>query len=163
MAGDSAGGALTLSTLVNLRDSRDPMPAAGVCLSPWCDLEANSGSMLNNAKFDYVNQRAVRHYAKYFIDPKDLRNPLAAPVHADLHGLPPLLIQVGGAEALLDDAVRVAQRARDAGVTVELDVWPDMIHVWQLFAFLSPVGTQAIEKIGRYVIARTGGSTRDAA
>lgn len=155
IAGDSAGGGLTLATLANLRDSRDPLPAAGVCLSPWVDLEATGESMAVNERYDYISRRAILQYAKRFADPHQRRNPLAAPLYADLQGLPPLLIQAGSAEVLLDDAKRIAARAEAAGVEVCLEIWDDMIHVWQLFAFLSPRASRAIERIGEFIRQHT--------
>lgn len=158
IAGDSAGGGLTLSTLIRLRDRGEALPAAAVCLSPWADLEARGGSFLSNERFDYLSRPAVRKFARRFVAKHDLRNPLAAPVHADLTGLPPLLIQAGGAESLLDDSLTLARKARDAGVAVELDVWPGMVHVWQLFAAFVPQGKAAIDDIGRFVRHHTGGA-----
>src|SRR5207245_6245844 len=97
----------------------------------------------------------LRSMAKKYVSEHDARNPLASPLHADFHGLPPMLIQVGEAEILLDDSTRVAGRAKAAGVDVELEVWDDMIHVWHVFAKLLPEAQQAIDKIGKFVIART--------
>lgn len=151
LAGDSAGGGLVLSSLVRLRDGGIPLPAAGVCLSPWVDLEALGSSVDPNEPFDYISRRALDQYRKRFVDDGDFRNPLAAPLYADLHGLPPLLIQVGSAEVLLDDSLRIAERARHANVDVTLHVWEDMIHVWQLFAFMAPQAEAAIEEIGAFV------------
>ena len=154
IAGDSAGGGLALSTLVRLRDQGDPLPAAGVCLSPWVDLEALGATIDANDRYDYISRRALAQYSKRFVEERDLRNPLAAPLYADLVGLPPLLVQAGSAETLLDDSMRIAARAREANVDVTLRVWEDMIHVWQLFAFLVPQGAAAIEEIGSFVRER---------
>jgi len=159
VAGDSAGGALVLSLLVKLRDDGAPLPAASVCLSPWVDLEVRGSTIDANDRYDYISRRALTQYSKRFVDDADLRNPLAAPLYADLHGLPPLLIQVGSAETLLDDSRRIAARARDAGVDVRLRVWEDMIHVWQLFAFIAPQGSAAIEEIGAYVREHVPGAS----
>jgi acetyl esterase/lipase len=159
VAGDSAGGALVLSLLVKLRDDGEPLPAASVCLSPWVDLEVLGSTIDANDRYDYISRRALTQYSKRFVDDADLRNPLAAPLYADLHGLPPLLIQVGSAETLLDDSLRIASRARDAGVDVRLRVWEDMIHVWQLFAFIAPQGSAAIEEIGAYVREHVPGAS----
>ena len=156
VAGDSAGGGLTVATLVAIRDAKLPMPAAGVCLSPWVDLEGIGESMNTRSKADPVVQRdGLLGMAKAYLQGKDSRTPLAAPLYADLKGLPPLLIQVGDAETLLDDSNRLADRARAAGVTVKLEVWPEMIHVWQLFAGFLPEGQQAVDGIGRYVSEHT--------
>ena len=135
VAGDSAGGGLTVATLVAIRDAKLPMPAAGVCISPWVDMEGIGESMTTRAKVDPMVQKAgLLGMAGLYLGGKDPRTPLAAPLYADLKGLPPLLIQVGDAETLLDDATRIAERAKAAGVSVKLEVWPEMIHVWQLFA-----------------------------
>lgn len=154
LAGDSAGGALVISSLVRLRDSGVPLPALAVCMSPWVDLEALGSTVDENERYDYISRRALEQYRKRFIGEGDPRNPLAAPLYADLSGLPPLLIQVGSAETLLDDSLRIAERARQAGVDVTLHVWEDMIHVWQLFAFMAPQAAAAIDEIGAFVRER---------
>jgi epsilon-lactone hydrolase len=152
IAGDSAGGGLTLATLVALRDAGDPLPAAAVCLSPWVDLEGTGPAFAAKAAVDpFVNKGMTEFLAQQYLAGRDPRTPLAAPLYADLHGLPPLLIQVGTAEILLDDATRIADRAKAAGVDASLEVWDDMIHVWQLFAPLLPEGQQAIERIGAFI------------
>jgi acetyl esterase/lipase len=156
IAGDSAGGGLTLATLIALRDAGDPLPAAAACLSPWVDLEGVGASMTSKAAVDpFVRKEMIEFMAQQYLGGRDLRTPLAAPLYADLQGLPPLLIQVGTAEVLLDDATRIAERARAAGVEVSLEVWDDMIHVWQLFAPMLPEGQQAIERIGAFIRAHT--------
>lgn len=156
VAGDSAGGGLTVATLVALRDAGDSLPAAGVCLSPWVDLEGIGESMTTKAAADpMINREDLLKSAAAFLGNADPRTPLAAPLYADLRGLPPLLIQVGTAEVLLDDAVRLAARARAAGVEVVLEPWEDMIHVWQFFAEMLPEGQQAIDRIGEFVRAKT--------
>jgi len=152
VAGDSAGGGLTVAALVAIRDAGLPLPAAGVCLSPWVDLEEKGESMTTRAKADPVVQReGLIGMAQAYLAGKDPRTPLASPLHADLKGLPPLLIQVGDAETLLDDSTRIAERARAAKVQVQLEVWPEMIHVWQLFASFLPEGQEAVEGIGKYI------------
>jgi len=155
IAGDSAGGGLTVATLVALRDAGQPLPAAAVCLSPWVDLEGLGESMTTKASVDpMINVDGLRQYAKHYLAGQNARSPLAAPLYADLSGLPPLLIQVGTAETLLDDSTRLAERARKAGVDVTLEPWEDMIHVWQAFAAMLPEGQQAIERIGEFVRQR---------
>jgi acetyl esterase/lipase len=152
VAGDSAGGGLVIATLVAIRDGRLPMPAAGVCLSPWVDLEGIGESMKTREHADPVVRRdMLTQMAAAYLGGKDSRTPLAAPLYADLKGLPPLLIQVGDAETLLDDSNRLAQRALAAGVPVKLEVWPEMIHVFQMFAGFLPEGQQAVEGIGQYL------------
>ncbi len=156
VAGDSAGGGLTLATLLAIRDAQLPSPAAGVCISPWVDMEGTGASMVTRAKADPVVQKeGLLGMAQLYLAGKDPKSPLAAPLHADLKGLPPLLIQVGDAETLLDDSTRIAEKAKGAGVSVDLEIWPEMPHVWHLFAPFLPEGQQAIEKIGQYVQAKT--------
>ena len=157
VAGDSAGGGLTVATLVTLRDAGVALPAGGACLSPWVDLEGTGESMTTKASLDPMVQREpLRRMAALYLGGQDPRTPLAAPLYANLSGLPPLFIQVGTAETLLDDSTRLAERARKAGVEVRLEPWKDMIHVFQAFAAILPEGQQAIERIGAFVRARTG-------
>ena len=153
-AGDSAGGGLTVATLVAIRDAKIPVPAAGVCLSPWIDLEGLGDSMKSKASIDPIVQKeGLLEMAAHYLNGQDARSPLAAPLYADLAGLPPLLVQVGTAETLLDDSTRLAERARKAGVKVTLEPWNDMIHVFQVFAPMLDEGQQAIDKIGEFVRA----------
>ena len=155
IAGDSAGGGLTVATLVALRDAGEPLPAAGVCLSPWVDLEGIGESMTTKASVDPIVQRpGLLWFANLYLGGAHPRTPLAAPLYADLHGLPPLFIHVGTAETLLDDATRLADCAKAAGVDVTLEAWEEMIHVWHLFAALLPEGQQAIERLGAYIRQR---------
>jgi monoterpene epsilon-lactone hydrolase len=152
MAGDSAGGGLTVATLVALRDAGEPLPAAGVCESPWIDLEGLGESMTSRAHLDpMVQKERLLRYAQWYLSGAEPRTPLAAPLYADLTGLPPLLIQVGTAETLYDDAARLADRARAARVDVTFEPWDEMIHVWHLFAARLPEGQQAIERVGAFV------------
>ena len=154
VAGDSAGGGLTVATLVAIRDARLASPGAGVCLSPWTDLEGLGDSMKTKAPVDPMVQKdALVEMARHYLAGKDPRTPLAAPLYADLAGLPPLLIQVGTAETLLDDSTRLAERARKAGVKVALEPWENMIHVFQVFAPMLEEAQQAIDKIGEFVRA----------
>jgi epsilon-lactone hydrolase len=156
IGGDSAGGGLTVATLVALRDAGDKLPGCGVCLSPWVDLEGIGGSMTSKATVDpMVQKEGLLQFAGLYLGGKDPRTPLAAPLYADVSGLPPLLIQVGTCETLLDDASRVAERARKAGVEVTYEPWEGMIHVWQLFAAMLDEGKQAIERIGQYIQQKT--------
>jgi acetyl esterase/lipase len=152
LAGDSAGGGLTFATLLALKQHGDPMPACAAPLSPWVDLEALGDSMTSKSAEDPMVQKPlVLEMAKTYVGDGDRRNPLCAPLYGDLSGLPPLLIQVGSRETLLDDAVRMADKAKKAGVAVELDVWQGQIHVWQIFASRLDEGEQAIQKIGAFV------------
>ncbi len=151
IAGDSAGGGLTAATLVALRDAGDPMPAAAAMLSPWADLEVTGESAKAMARKDpLVTVEGLKGWAGLYLGDTDCRGPLASPIYADLTGLPPMLIQVGTSEILLDDSRRLADRARRDGVTVELDVWDDMYHVWHFFCPLVPESRDAVRKLGRY-------------
>jgi acetyl esterase/lipase len=152
IAGDSAGGGLTVATLVALRDAGESLPRAGICLSPWVDLECVGECMVTKAERDPVLTRDISlMLAKAYLGDTDPRTPLASPIYADLTGLPPLLIQIGTAEVLFDDATRLADRARAAGVDVILEPWDDMIHVWHMFAAILPEGQQAIDRIGEFI------------
>ena len=156
IAGDSAGGGLAFATLLALRDAGDPVPAAGVGISPWVDMEGTGESMTTRAAVDPVVQKeGLLEMAKLYLGDADPKNPLAAPLHANLAGLPPLLIHVGDAETLLNDATRITERARKAGVDVTLKIWDEMPHVWHMFAPILPEGQQAIEEIGAFFKERT--------
>ncbi|MFZ2098340.1 MAG: alpha/beta hydrolase [Anaerolineales bacterium] len=152
LAGDSAGGGLVLSALLALRERGKPLPAAGICLSPATDLSMSGESWKFNAKKELVVNRNIAEKIQvlYLGDTKPTY-PLASPLFADLQGLPPLLIQVGSDEVLLSDSTSFAERARQAGVEVTLEVWPRMQHVWQFTASFMPEARQAIEQIGKYI------------
>lgn len=157
VAGDSAGGGLTVATLLAARDAGAPLPAAGVCLSPWFDLTMSGGSIQGKAAVDPMVQReSLQRMANAYLGTADARTPLASPLFADLRGLPPLLVHVGTAEILLDDSTQFAERARKADVDVTLDVWDDMIHVWHAFAVILPEARQAFERIGEFLHRRWG-------
>jgi monoterpene epsilon-lactone hydrolase len=156
IAGDSAGGGLAVATLVALRDAGAPLPAAGVCISPWTDLALTGESLVSRAAADpIVNRPLLEMMVAAYLGTADPRTPGASPLYADLTGLPPLLIQVGTAEAIYDDAARLAERARAAGVDVTFEPWEEMIHVWHGFAAMLPEGQQAIARIGAYVQEHT--------
>ena len=152
IAGDSAGGALTLAALIAGRDAGLPMAGAAVCLSPFLDLEGTGESIKTRSDVDPIaTPEVIDVWAKAYLAGADPRTPLANPLYADLHGLPPLLIQVGDHEVLLDDSTRLAERAQAAGVQVTLEVWPEMIHRWHSYASVLPEGQQAIEEIGTFI------------
>ena len=145
-----------VATLVAIRDAKLPIPAAGALLSPWVDLEGIGESMTTRAKIDPVVQKeGLVGMAAAYLQGQNARTPLAAPLYADLKGLPPLLIQVGDAETLLDDSKRLEPARRRRACSVKLEVWPEMIHVWQLFASFLPEGQEAIEGISKFVVERT--------
>ncbi len=157
IAGDSAGAGLALATTITSRDDGLPLPAAVVCLSPWVDLELTGASMETKAGDDpIVSREMLLGWAKLYLGDHDARTPLVSPLYADFHGIPPLLIQVGSSEVLLDDATRLAERASTAGVNTALEVWPDMIHVWHTFAAILPEGRQAIARIGEFIRTHLG-------
>jgi monoterpene epsilon-lactone hydrolase len=157
IGGDSTGGGLAIATLVALRYLGEPLPAGVACVSPWVDLECSGESFISKAEIDPVVQQrdGLRISGQRYIGDLDWRAPLALPLYADLRGLPPLLIQVGTAETLLDDSTRLADQAESSRVKVELSIWEDMIHVWPIFAPVLPEGQQAIERIGKFVREQT--------
>lgn len=152
VAGDSAGGGLALATLVALRDAGDPLPAACVLFSPWTDLAATGGTLESNDGLDPMFCGAsIGRAAKLYIGDADPVDPRLSPLYANFSRLPPLLIQASSTEVLLDDSLRVAERARAAGVAVELEVWPKMPHVWQLWTPFVPEARRAIESAARFI------------
>jgi epsilon-lactone hydrolase len=152
-AGDSAGGNLALAAMLALRQRRLPLPAAAVLMSPWTDLAATGASYVSRAEADPIHQRPmILALAKNYLggqgDPCD---PLVSPLYADLEGLPPLLVQVGDRETVLDDSIMLAGKARAAGVEVDLQVWDGMIHVFQMFGAELPEAHQAIAEIASFL------------
>jgi len=157
VAGDSAGGGLTVAVLVALRAAGDPMPAAGVCISPWVDLTGEAESITTRAERDpMVGDGDLARFVDWYLAGADARE--SSPVYSDLQGLPPLLIHVGDEEILLDDSVLLAERARAAGVDATLEVWPEMFHVWHVFAGRVPESTAAVEQVGQFIRAAIAGA-----
>ena len=156
IAGDSAGGGLAVALMVALKEEGVPLPAAGVCLSPWADLSFSGDSMQTNANADSIlcNESLAWLGGQYLADlaPNDSR---VSPIFADLTGLPPLLIQVGSDEVLLDDAVRLNKVAKKAGVDSTLEIWSGQVHVWQLMSKLIPEARQALQGIGTFIKTHT--------
>ena len=156
IAGDSAGGGLTLAVLHRLREAGVALPAGAACLSPWVDLEGTGESATSGAVDDpMIRLDGLREMGRLYAG-DDVRAPEASPLHAELGGFPPLLIQVGTRELLLDDARRIAERARAAGVAVTLEEEDGLVHVWQAFAGV-PEADAAVERLGRWLRERTGG------
>jgi acetyl esterase/lipase len=152
VAGDSAGGGLTLSTLVAARDAGVRRPEAAVIISGWTDLACSGDTLRTRADVDpMVTERLLQRMAGEYLQGGDPKQPLASPLYANLQGLPPLLMQVGDAEVLLDDTTRVAEKAQAVGVDVTVEVYPEMMHIFQLFAPVLPEGQQAIERIGTFL------------
>lgn len=153
IGGDSAGGGLTMATLLTLRDAGDPLPAAAVLLSPWTDMEGTGESMKTRADVEpWLDPDKNHQVAKLYLRDLDPRHPLVSPIYADLHGLPPMLVHVGDDECLLDDSVRLVERVRNAGVETKFKIWDEMWHVFHGFPI--PEAQQAIEEIGAFVRTR---------
>ena len=157
IAGDSAGGGLVVAALVALKSVGEPLPAAGVCISPWSDMESTGGSMMTNSESDpSVSKERLLKLAGIYLNGKNPQAPLASPIHADLTGLPPLHLQVGSIEVLLDDSTMLKKHAHKAGVSVQMEVWDDMPHVWHHYAPILPEARKAISKIGEFLLQQTG-------
>jgi monoterpene epsilon-lactone hydrolase len=153
VAGDSAGGGLTIALLLRLRRMRLPLPACAVCLSPWVDM---------TGKYDYRNRRTcamftgneVDEFASLYLQGAPAESEEASPLFADLRGLPPVLIQASSTELLLDDAVRLHERAAKCGVESHLSVYPGLFHVWPIFVGVIPEAELALREIAEFVRAR---------
>jgi acetyl esterase/lipase len=152
VAGDSAGGGLAMSLLLSLREQGLPLPAAVVMFSPFVDLAATGESIQTNAaRCAMFAPAGFARVAQFYLGGRDPRTPLVSPLYADLRGLPPLFIHVGEEESLLDDSRRLADRARQAGVPVELKVWPRVPHVWQLFHRFIPEGRASLAEANAFL------------
>ena len=152
IAGDSAGGNLTLVTLLAIRDKQLPLPASGICLSPWGDLTARGNSPLYNRALDpMIPTSNIRGASRLYANGIPLEDPRLSPVFADLAGLPPLLIHVGENEVVLSDSTRLAANAVASGVDIDLKIWPNAPHVFQLFAGFVPQANQSLQEIGQYI------------
>ena len=151
-AGDSAGGNLALAAMLALREREQPLPVSAALMSPWTDMAATGASYVSRAAADPIHQRAmILALAKdYLGEQGDHKHPLASPLYADLRDLPPLLIQVGDRETVRDDSVMLAEKARVAGVEVDLQIWDGMIHVFQMFAEI-PEAQRAITSIAGFL------------
>lgn len=160
VAGDSAGGGLSVALLLSLRDCGIPLPAAAVLFSPFVDLAVTGDSArTNSARCAMFSSDSFVRAAQFYVGEGDRRAPLASPLYADLQGLPPLLIHVGADETLLDDSRRLAERAQRAGVKVELKVWPAVPHVWQLFHRWIPEGRGSLREAGMFFAREVGTGT----
>ena len=156
-SGDSAGGALCTEILIAARDRGLPLPAAGMPICPWYDLENSGDSMTSNDEKDCLVKKAVvDNMAEAFLAGGDPRDPTANALYADLTGLPPLYITVGSYETLLDDATRFEKKAKEAGVEVKLDIFPEMQHVWHFMAGAAPEADQAIKQMADWVKPKIG-------
>ena len=153
IAGDSAGGGLTLALLMTLRDEGKPLPSGAWLLSPWLDLTQSGASMQDNQTTDYLHPRALEAFARRYAGDADRRDFRISPLFGDPAGLPALCVQAGGAEVLCSQIEAFAQKAKDAGVSTQLEVAPEMMHVWQAFGGLVPQGRPAVEAGARFLRA----------
>ena len=153
VAGDSAGGNLTLATLLALRDRDLPLPAGGIAISPTTDFTLVSDS-LQTVVDPIISARTMPIFRDHYLGTTDPRDPLASPVFGDYHGLPPILIQAGEHEMLRDDSVRVARKALSDGASVTLEIWPGMFHVFQSHDPLLPEARAAIDHIAEFMRSR---------
>lgn len=150
IAGDSAGGGLTVATAIAIRDSGLPQPGCLFAISPWANLEQAGAAYAMVLHDPMLTKEGLQEMADAYLQGEGPAHPLASPALADLHDLPPLLIQVGSQEILASDAALLAERAGLAGVEVRLEVWPEMIHVWHAFAQWLGAGRRAIEEAGAW-------------
>ncbi len=155
--GDSAGGSLCTSIILAARDKGLPLPAAAMPICPWYDVENSGDSMKTNEEKDCLVKKAVVDgMAETFLAGGWSRDPLANPLYANLSGLPPLYITVSRDETLLDDAVRFEKIAREAGVEVKMDIFPEMQHVWHFMAGAAPEADQAVQQMSDWVRPKLG-------
>jgi acetyl esterase/lipase len=155
VSGDSAGGGLGLALVLALKEAGEALPGGVLCLSPWTDLTHSGGSHVSLAGKDaLLRTETLREWAALYAGAERLDHPLVSPIYGDLRGFPPLLIQVGSEEILLDDSVAFAEKARAAGVAVSLKVWKGLWHVWPAFRELIPESRLAFEEMGRFARAR---------
>ncbi|MBX3226060.1 MAG: alpha/beta hydrolase [Labilithrix sp.] len=157
LAGDSAGGTLTIATLIALRDEGLPLPGAAVAISPWVDLACSGASFDENARYDFVGKEHCQLAARHYAASADVA--ALSPFAASLAGLPPLLVQAGSLETLVDQIRVFAARAKDAGNAVTYAEYPEMVHVWHLLRRMTPEGTKAIDEAGAFIRTHTAVST----
>jgi len=156
-AGDSAGGNLTLALLLQARDSKLPLPALAIALSPPTNFD---GDIASNGELDWIDRRELLQWRDWFCDHADRRNSLVSPLWADLRGLPPIYVQAGRAEILYDSIQAFADRARSQGADVVLETWEDMTHVFQMFGPDAPQSGDALRRIGEVIDGRVRGQQK---
>ncbi|OWV97614.1 esterase [Rhizobium sp. R72] len=153
LVGESVGGNLAIEATLRQMRVREPLPAAVVAMSPISDLAATGASLTANAATDpLIDAVQLDLIRKAYLGTRSPRDPMVSPLYADLTGFPPLLLQVGAGEALLDDSRRLADKARAAGVDVEIEIWPGMIHQWQIFPFWLDGARQSNQRVADYAI-----------
>jgi epsilon-lactone hydrolase len=154
VAGDSAGGNLTLALVLAIREATLPMPALAVALSPPTDFDPDH---IGKVDFDWIEKPMLEQWSDWFCDSAERLNPLVSPIWADLRGLPPIYIQAGREEILYASIQAFADHAQQQGADVVLDSWADMTHVFQMFGHDSPQSTEALSRIGQVIDARIRG------
>jgi len=158
IAGDSAGGGLALALTLALRDEGIPLPAAVVTYSPWTDLATTGLSLEENSdRCAMFAGETIRRAARFYVGQADPTHPLMSPLYGDFHGIPPLLVHASHDEVLRDDSIRVAERAREAGVPVELRLWSHVPHVWQFFAAVLPEARESLDATARFIRQEVAG------
>ncbi|MEQ1951895.1 alpha/beta hydrolase [Mesorhizobium sp. CN2-181] len=158
IGGDSAGGGLSLALMQRLRDKKNPLPAAAWLVSPWVDLQMTGATLDSKTAIDpLIHRDYLEQLAANYLAGHDPRDPLVSPLYADVSGLPPVLVQVGSAETLLDDAVRIAGKLGAADVPATLEIWPHMIHAWHLWSAKLTAGRQATQSAGRFIAEALSG------
>jgi acetyl esterase/lipase len=151
-AGDSAGGGLVISTLVAIKEAGLPQPACGWVISPWVDMEASGETFVSRADADpMVKREIIVNFAQAYLNGADPRSPFASPIYADLRGIAPLLIHVGASEVLLDDSLKLARTAGAADVSVRLEIWPEMVHIWHAFHRILGDGRKAVQAGAKFL------------
>ncbi len=154
IGGDSAGGGLTIATLLKAKMEGLPQPLAAFCMSPWVDLEASSVEIPEHQQYDpFIDAESVKIWGKRYAG-EDIRNPLASPINADLTEIAPLLIQIGTSEIILFENRAFYQKALKANVDIQFEEYKDMVHVFQTFGGFLPQADKAIESIGRFILAK---------
>ena len=158
MAGDSAGGGLALALCMYLKDEGRPLPAGIVAMSPWTDLTASGASYVDNFELDplFGNTSDSLIYNRDYLGDNDPTNPYISPMFGDYTGFPPMLLQVGSIEMLLSDSISVAEKAKEAGVSVKLTVYEGMFHIFQMAMKLLPESRDAWVEIGKFLSELTG-------
>ncbi len=153
VGGDSAGGGLALALLLALRDAGEPLPAAGIALSPWTDLNLPTSALRRVAREEGLLLEALqmRTWGGLYAHKTPLSHPLLSPARAELHGLPPLLVQISTAEVLYDDVLRFADKARTAGVPVTVQAFEGLVHWWHLFWRVVPEARQALDQVATFL------------
>ena len=160
VAGASAGAGLAVALLVRLKELGMHQPACALLFSPWADLTATAESYSRNAQRDPVLNREIMQFlAEQYLGKRSRQTPLASPVFADLRGIAPLTIFVGSTEALLDDAVALTRAAGLADVSVRLEIWPKMFHIWPIYHQVLAQGRQGVARAGRLLREAVGAAS----